>query len=143
MLDLECFGLQVAYSAPVSTASLRRSRIFVDRSLQYLAQPKALGFVLFVFMTTALVCWIAHRSVVSLLSHGFTGCFCNGHRIVGIRRNGPSCMVAHPIGPPLNALNRELNRLLPAEPIARLAASLVVNFDPPSKGSSRALFQSH
>ena len=43
----------------------------------------------------------------------------------------------------LNALNRELNRLLPAEPIARLAASLVVNFDPPSKGSSRALFQSH
>ena len=41
-------------------------------------------------MTIALVCWIVHR-------------------IVGILRNGPSCMVAHPIGTPLNALNRELN----------------------------------
>ena len=40
-------------------------------------------------MTIALVDCIAHRSVVSLLSHGLTGCYCNGHRIVGIRRDGP------------------------------------------------------
>ena len=60
-------------------------------------------------MTIALVDWIAHRSVVSRLSHGFTGCFCNGHRIVGIRRVGPYCMVAQPTGRPLNVLNRERN----------------------------------
>ena len=76
------------------------------RSLQYLV---------------ALVFWIAHRSVVSLLSHGFTGCFCNGHRIVGIRRVGPYCMVARPTGRPLNVLNRERN--LPVAVQSRLSNS--------------------
>ena len=47
-----------------------------------------------IFMIIALVYWIAHRSVVSLMSHGFTGCYCNGHCIVGIRRVGPYCVVA-------------------------------------------------
>ena len=40
-------------------------------------------------MTIALVYWIAHRGVVSLLYDGVRGCSVNGHRIVGIRRDGP------------------------------------------------------
>ena len=57
-------------------------------------------------MTTALVHWIAHRSVVSLLSDGVRGCSVNGHRIVGIR-----CVVAKPTatGTALNIVNRERN----------------------------------
>lgn len=70
-------------------------------------------------MTIALVDWIAHSSVVYLLSHGFTGCFCNGHRIVGIRRVGPYCVVAHPNGTPFNVLNRERN--LPVAVQSRLS----------------------
>ena len=53
-------------------------------------------------MTIALVCWIAHR-------------------IVGIRRAGPYCVVAHPNGTPLKALNHERN--LPVAVQSRLGTS--------------------
>ena len=93
---------------------------------------------------------MTHRSVLSRrrVLHGYRPRHSYRYCVVAHHAgtvSAPSVLQVVRLGPstPLNILNRELNRLLPAESIARLAASLVVNFAPPSKGSSRALFKSH
>ena len=101
------FGIsgRVTQTASLSLGSLLYvlDLAFVDRSLLHCWRCADLVFhpASFMAQPKALDCR-------SLLSHGFTGCSVNGHRIVGILR----------IGTPLNALNRARNLLGPADPVA-------------------------
>ena len=95
------FGIsgRVTQTAPLSLGSLLcvLDLAFVDRSLLHCWRCADLVFHPASFMAQP----IAHRSVVSLLSHGFTWGLVPGHRIAGIRLVWSPPMVALSIHGPM------------------------------------------